>query len=105
MFSIAIKGEPESILAAMLAIQNGKLLFGWSGMSITSSNPNDLYIAPVQFRDHIMEGFVHYELSLSEIENGLKLNVIPAGSNRDEFIQPHILFQLRQAGLEVEVNQ
>lgn len=52
------------------------------------------------FRDYLMEGFITYDLSATAEAGGVLIEVRPHGTARDRYLESHIRWILRSAGVD-----
>ena len=84
--------------------EDGRIRFGWNAWSNRSDASEDLRSWTV-VHDYIMEGGVKYEMRITDDNGSSLIEVKLLGSNRDQYVVPHIEFHLKQAGLAESIEQ
>lgn len=100
--TFAIKGNAETALAALFTqTDDGRLVICGSGRSIVPSTVNSVSEEFIEFQDYLMEGFVRYELRVQKEPERIVLVIRKSGTNRDQYIDSHLKWLVKQAGFAV----
>ena len=102
MSTFTLEADCRPALALLFeADADGRLRFGWYGVSLQPATHADLLAGPVRFRDYIMEGFLTYSVRAEDLSPGCLLRFEGEGSNRDWSIGPQARHFIGAAGLAV----
>lgn len=98
-----ISGKYTDLLALLFEVaQDGHLQFG-TARSVTPTSGFASISDWVEFHDYILEGFVTYALRAIQTAAGLRLELLLAGTNRDQYIRSSLRSYIEWAGLLPEV--
>lgn len=81
-----VTSESDPLLHVFGQTDDGKIQFGFGGVSKAKAMPQELLEREIEFRDYIMEGFISYFVKASRSESGLIVSIRKMGSNRDQHL-------------------
>ena len=94
-----IPGEPKKLLKKIFLDSNPRYLkFGPCGRTKNPSNFSELRDTGTKFIDYVMEGSVSYCLRVAERPDGLEIYVEGDGSNRSQYLDWLIEFNISCSG-------
>ena len=94
-----IPGEPNKLLITLFLDSNsGYLKFGPCGRTKNPSDFSELKETGTKFIDYVMEGSVSYYLRVAEHPDGLEIYVEGDGSNRSQYLDWLIEFNISCSG-------
>lgn len=102
---LLVRGEYEDVLRRLfLRTDEGRIRLG---VAQSSDVVPDLHAltAWTDFRDYVMEGSVSYAIRVSEVAEGLALDVRLKGMNRDQYVAFSLKNYIRGAGFEAEARE